>query len=103
MQGLEPRRRGGGGQRPNKRNGTRQCGSRGRGWRRRGGGQIDREGGDDDDDKSESESELDDDDNSNDADPDDLTGKYDGKGRKKGKGGRRRYRDNNNIEALRGL
>ena len=46
------------------------------------------EGGDDD----ESESESDDDDNSDDADPNDLMGKYDGEGKKKRKGGRRRYR-----------
>ena len=47
--------------------------------------------------------ELDDDDNSDDADPVDLTGKYDGDGKKKGKGGRRRYRNDNEIEALHGL
>ena len=79
----------------------RRRGLRGRGQRRRGGDQIDREGGDDDDDESESESY--DNDNSDDADPEDLTGKYDGKGNKKGKGGRCGYRDDNEIEALHGL
>ena len=49
------------------------------------------------------ESESDDDDNSDDADPDELTVKYDGEGKKKGKGGCRRYRDDNKIEALHGL
>ena len=33
----------------------------------------------------------------------DLKGKYDGKGNKKRKGERRRYRDNNNIENIHGL
>ena len=46
------------------------------------------------------ESESDDDDNSDDANPDDLTGKYDDEGKRKRKGGRRRYRDDNEIEAL---
>ena len=92
-QGLEPRRGEGGGRRPNGRNDTRRRGSRGRGRRRRGGDQINREGGDDDDDESDSESESDDNNNSNDADPNDLTGKYDGEGKKKGKVGRRRYRE----------
>ena len=46
---------------------------------------------------------MDDDDNSDDSDHDDLTGNYDGKGKKKGKGGRRRYKDNNEVEALHGL
>ena len=82
-------------------------GSRGRVRRRRGGDQIDREGGDDDNDESESESETESEsdnyDNSDDADPDNLTGKYDGEGKKKGKGGRRRYRDDNEIETLHGL
>ena len=32
-----------------------------------------------------------------------MTVKYDGKGKKKRKGGRRRYRDNNKIEALHSL
>ena len=61
------------------------------------------EGGDDDDDELESESESDDDDNSDDANPDDLTGKYDGEGKKKGKGGHRRYRNDNKIEAIHAL
>ena len=47
--------------------------------------QINREGIDDDNDDDESESESDDDDNSNDANPDDLTEKYDGAVKKKGK------------------
>ena len=85
--------RGGGGWRTNEQNGTRRRGSRGRGRRRREGGQIDREGGDDNDDESESESESEDDDNSDDANTDDLTGKYDGEGKKKGKVGRCRYRE----------
>ena len=45
----------------------------------------------DDDDESES----DDDNNGDDADPADLIGKYDGKGKNKGEGGCRRYRDDN--------
>ena len=47
--------------------------------------------------------ESDDDDNSDDANPKDLKGKYDGERKKKAKGGRRRYRDDNEIEALHGL
>ena len=40
----------------------------------------------------------------NEADPTDLMGKYDVRGKKKGKGGhRRRYRDNDVIKALHGL
>ena len=40
----------------------------------------------------------------NDSDPSNLIGKYDGGGKKKGKGGhRRRYRDNDKIEDLHGL
>ena len=58
---------------------------------------IDREGGDDE------ESESVDDDNGNDTDPADLMGKYDREGKKKGKGGRRRYRDDDEIEDLHGL
>ena len=81
----------------------RRRGSRGRGRRRRGGDQIDREGGDDGNVESESESESDDDDNSDDADPNNMTGKYDGEGFKKGKGGHCRYRDDNEIEAIHGL
>ena len=47
---------------------------------------------------------LSDDDNDNDADPADLMVNYDSGGKKKGKGGHRcRYRDDDNIEALRGL
>ena len=46
---------------------------------------------------------MDDNDNSDDADPKNLTGKYNGEGKKKGKGGCRRYRDDNEIEALHGL
>ena len=49
------------------------------------------------------ESESDDDDNNDDANPNDLTGKYDDEGKRKRKGGRRRYRDDNEIEALHGL
>ena len=112
-QGLDPQQRGCRGRRPNDRNGTRRHGSRGRGKRRGGGGHIDREDGDDDNDDSEleseseseleSESESDDNGNSNDANPDDLTGKYENEGKRKGKGGRRRYRDDNEINALHGL
>ena len=47
--------------------------------------------------------ESDDYDNSDDADPDDLTGKYNDEGKRKGKGERCRYRDENDIEALHGL
>ena len=46
---------------------------------------------------------LDNDDNSDDSNPIDLKGKYDGKKNKKRKGGRRRYRDNNNIKNIHGL
>ena len=45
-----------------------------------------------------------DDDNNNDTDTSNLMGKYDGRGKKKWKGGHhRRYRDDNEIEALHGL
>ena len=45
-----------------------------------------------------------DDDNDIDADPPDLMVKYDGGGKRKGKGGHHcRYRDKYNIEALHGL
>ena len=43
---------------------------------------------------------MDDDDNSDDAYPNELTGKYDGEGKKKGKGRHRRYRDDKETEAL---
>ena len=46
---------------------------------------------------------MDDNDNGDDADPADMMGKYDGKGNKKEKGGRCRYRGNNKIKALHGL
>ena len=61
--------------------------------------QIDREGEDDD----ESKLELDNDDNGDDAYPVDLTVKYAGEENKKGSGGRCRYRDDDDIEALHGL
>ena len=45
-----------------------------------------------------------DDGDDNDSDPSDLPGKYDGGGKKKGKGGHRRmYRDDNKIKDLHGL
>ena len=46
---------------------------------------------------------MDDNDNRNDANPANLTGKYDSKGNNRGKGGRLRYKDDDNIKDLHGL
>ena len=46
---------------------------------------------------------MDDDDNGDYSNPANLTGKCDIKGKKKGEGGRCRYRDDDKVEALHGL